>query len=419
MADGLVSSLKLQNEHTTNLSSSKDEQIRLEKQLKIQAKIRARKKQTGFENNESRLNEIRENAQKEGKLINVARTADRMEAKITLEEKLRTRRLKLEKPKKKGLFASKWSRLEKMELYNSESNTELFQDLEEAAIDFIKRGKIPDTWEMLLNEIFFVSKLSEMEKARVIFHYITAQNLATIDLDTNLSSYEIKNPAQALAGLKTHDITYSTLYKHLADLSGLKCKIIEGVVKGADWNSDSDMECFKNSWNSVKINGDYYLIDAHWGSRHLSNSDTDMDICYAYEEFYFLPAADQLISTHFPDKNEFQYLKKKISREQFLQAPKKWPLFYKLGCKTVSHESSKIVSKDGSVRIEVSVGSGYRKWSQLVHAVTMDGCSFNEYVFHYQKDDCDVFEVALPLPGTYKFEICGFSPIFSNQVIVS
>ena len=74
--------------------------------------------------------------------------------------------------------------------------------------------------------------------ARVIFHYITAQNLE--DSELNLPEIgrnpSIKIPGEALAGVKNYKITYSELYCHLCEIAGLKCKIVSGRVKGSEWH---------------------------------------------------------------------------------------------------------------------------------------------------------------------------------------
>ena len=145
--------------------------------------------------------------------------------------------------------------------------------------------------------IFCVDRLTEMERARVIFHYITAQNLNELPgLPEDCLTPDVDNPGEALAGLKTGKIHYSKLYQHLCTQAKLKCKIVEGKVKGANWSSGTDLSDFENSWNAVKVDGQYHLVDSHWGSRHISSNE-GQEVNYCYEEFYFFPEPEELIST--------------------------------------------------------------------------------------------------------------------------
>ena len=101
-------------------------------------------------------------------------------------------------------------------------------------------------------------------------------------LPENVTKKDLEQPAKALGGLKSGAITYSDLYELLCKKAGLSCEIIRGIVKGANWTSAADMEEFKSSWNKVKIDGDWCLVDSQWGARHISNSDEENDISYSW-----------------------------------------------------------------------------------------------------------------------------------------
>merc|ERR1712071_245900 len=100
------------------------------------------------------------------------REEDKGQHRVSLEERLRSRRAKVNKIKKTGGFMGMGGKVEKTtkdDLYKNRENTELFQDLEEAAIEFVNSKKIPETWKSLLLDVFCVDKLTDIEKARVIF----------------------------------------------------------------------------------------------------------------------------------------------------------------------------------------------------------------------------------------------------------
>merc|ERR1712159_220035 len=410
----LVKSLKEQALNQNRLSNTKGDTAKLTHSLAIQEKIRARKRaqqksdSSGFESEQSHIEALREQAEKEGKLIQAYRTTDKVEHKISLEEKLRNRK----KRQSKGTSSSKLKLFSqknyhgKSELYGNKENLELFGALEQAAIDYCGSKEIPASWEDLLTNTFCVGKLTDLEIARIIFHYITAQNLDELTLpDTTV--YDVHEPASALIGIKHGKIRYSDLYAHLCEIAGLKAQVVTGKVKGANWNALANLDDCENSWNAVKINDEYKLVDPHWGARHISDNDSG-DIKYEYEEFCFCPNPEELLYTHYPDRDKFQLSKKNLSKEDFQKRPKTWPLFWKLG---MSFGDNCIVNTipapNGIVDISVAVSKDYVSLTQLIHSVTRNEEKFNEWVFHYRKmsSKIDIFECKFPFAGRYRFEI--------------
>ena len=81
---------------------------------------------------------------------------DKVEHKITLEERLRARKVK-----SKGWNPFKGNRKQKKsDMYEHKSNTALFQDLEEAAIEWVKSKKVPTSWHDLLTSTKLTQKLT-------------------------------------------------------------------------------------------------------------------------------------------------------------------------------------------------------------------------------------------------------------------
>ena len=448
----------------------------------MQQKLAARKAKEASNSgnqvtNQQKLDLLRTQAAKEGKLIQIHRDSDKIDHKLTLEEKIRARKKKLaldkengkasdvnkdKKPSKVNLFTRFFNKnpysnyTNKASLYG-ENNTSLFEDLEEAAVQYVQQNQIPNDWLEMLDQVFCINRLTELEKARVIFHYITAQNLNDLPItrktreEEKISGYNISNPKEALAGIKYGMIQYSGLYAHLCNLVGLNCKIVHGKVKGANWiGPATELEKCQNTWNMVTIDGQKRLVDCHWGSRHLtgdqasstiaqslsniigpsqSNLINNTGLYYQYEEFYFMPNPKELISTHFPNESKKQLLDKPMSIENFKDGAKCWPLFYKLDCELISHKNWSIKAENGQVKVEIAVGEEYRMFAQIIHNLVLhsvyenradttdeDQNKFNQYVYHSRSiEGIDIFHIIFPKSGKYSLEFCSFCPVFARE----
>lgn len=74
-------------------------------------------------------------------------------------------------------------------------------------------------------------------------------------------------------------ISHLTLLVQLNDVAfnfsaaGLHAKVIQGYVKGVgyipEYKFKNEDDPFRGNWNAVLINGQWRLIDTHWGARHI------------------------------------------------------------------------------------------------------------------------------------------------------
>ena len=136
-----------------------------------------------------------------------------------------------------------------------------------------------------------------------------------------------------------------------------------GYYPQYSFNSDRSAETLTSSWNIVKINDEYKIIDTQWGSRIVSSRE-DMD--YNYEEFYFCPSPHDFISTHFPFEESDQLLETPISFADFSSSIKVWPLFHKMQMTIVSHTEGFIRSDEGKVVIVIETPAHSRSVIQMV-----------------------------------------------------
>lgn len=71
-----------------------------------------------------------------------------------------------------------------------------------------------------------------------------------------------------------------------------------------------------HAWNAIKIDSVWRLVDACWGAGGYRGNR----FIKSKNLFYFFTPPEELILTHYPDFEEYQFLKNPVSREQFFGA---------------------------------------------------------------------------------------------------
>nr|XP_026694483.1 hillarin-like isoform X2 [Ciona intestinalis] len=309
----------------------------------------------------------------------------------------------------------------------SEENTALFSDLEKYAISVDKVTSSTFTFADLMEELF-IGQLTDLEKVRILFHWITSQDLNAIEFEDDIPE---DTPLFYLRAIKQEKGTYPALFLRLCGAAGLHAKTIKGYVKGVGYHPDHKFggpdETLYGSWNGVLIDGQWRLIDTHWGSRHIIEDDDleikDWNTKYRYEEHYFLTDPDQLISTHFPDDVEWQLLRKPVTLQQFNDSVRHWPIFYKLQMKLKSHDSGVVLTDEyGFVRILIEPSKFARtdaKFKAILKTrdrkKEIDRVPLNQYILQYSESQYEVFEIYIPTPGKYQIRIQALSKKFSEN----
>ncbi|XP_039257624.2 uncharacterized protein LOC120334225 [Styela clava] len=314
-------------------------------------------------------------------------------------------------------------------IYGDEDNIELFKDLEDFAINMEQISSPATTFAILMNSLL-INQLSDLEKVRILFHWITKQDLNTINFPDNIDE---DTPMGFLFAIKHGRKTYAELFSRLCSAAGLHAKVITGYLKGVGYLPDYKFtgagDPFRGSWNAVLINGQWRLIDTHWGARHVLEDDdvpsAEHETIYRYEEHYFLTNPDQLIVTHFPDEVEWQLLSNPITLEQFQETVKIWPLHYKLKLQLYSHLHGVVQApQDGVVEIRVKTSDFARRDAEFK-------CDFMTkqklrsvgkfklacFTFHYTEKEFQVFQVHCPAVGEYILKIFGMSKKFSDEEV--
>ena len=94
--------------------------------------------------------------------------------------------------------------------------------------------------------------------------------------------------------------------------AGLHCVSVTGWAKGASYRPGDRVtsEPANHSWNSVYVDGSWFLVDCHWATRH----DDSADVKCVYDDFYFLTDPTEMIYSHFPEDADWQLLQSPWTR---------------------------------------------------------------------------------------------------------
>ncbi|MCJ7444802.1 MAG: tetratricopeptide repeat protein [Methanotrichaceae archaeon] len=135
---------------------------------------------------------------------------------------------------------------------------------------------------------------NDREKARAIYRWIT-ENIEGAPSGTR--------PDNVLKERKANCYGYAKLFEALAKEANLTAVTIDGHT-----GITGDKFRFEHTWNAVKINGSWYLLDATGGG-----------------EYYFLTPPSKFILDHFPLDPKWQLLNNPLSEDEFKRLPK-WHL---------------------------------------------------------------------------------------------
>ncbi|OAD90681.1 hypothetical protein A7A78_05410 [Aequorivita soesokkakensis] len=156
--------------------------------------------------------------------------------------------------------------------------------------------------------------IADTDKVRAIYEWITSN--ISYDNELRLSaklqkeiytSEEniIKNVLErkmALCG------GYAFLFKSLCENVGISAEVIHGFTK--DYSGKiRKVKQPNHTWNAVKLNGKWQLLDITWAISYGSKSSTD--------DYWYLTKPADFIYTHYPEDAKWTGLKKTISFSEF------------------------------------------------------------------------------------------------------
>jgi hypothetical protein len=200
--------------------------------------------------------------------------------------------------------------------------------------------------DSILVEADRILKLPE-EKVRFAFRWV-AENLeydcaSDSGIPSTASSLEavLKNGRSTCSG-------YSGLMNYALKKLGFESVAIRGVAKTA--KKDLHWEKLprpNHSWNAVRVNNSWKLLDATWASGEASeNCDT---VIRSFSPFYFFTEPRLLAFSHFPLDPAWQLTKEPVDTLTFLRWPVFHDPFYESAVSTFQPDAGTIRTKKNEV----------------------------------------------------------------------
>ncbi|WP_339700678.1 transglutaminase domain-containing protein [uncultured Marixanthomonas sp.] len=178
-----------------------------------------------------------------------------------------------------------------------------------------KKG-MPINTKSLAKQITKYSR-TDFEKAKAIFLWI-ASNIEydnELRTDANLqksiytSEYNVLKSVlkrkKALCG------GYAFLYGELCKQAGIESQVIHGYSK--KYYSTNNRKQVDHTWNAVKINGKWHLLDISLASSQKRNHKPNM--------YWFNTDPTYFIKTHYPEDIKWTLMSNPISKKEFEQLP--------------------------------------------------------------------------------------------------
>ncbi|CAH1257181.1 KY [Branchiostoma lanceolatum] len=299
--------------------------------------------------------------------------------------------------------------------------TSLFKHIEVHAVyHALEPPKAADTFATHVKSLL-VDDLSDLERVRMLFHWVTAQNLQDMTFGDDVVE---ESPLGYLKVIKEGKGTCAKLFEQLCSAASLKCHVIKGYKKSDDCLPDHSFhdqrKQHRGTWNAVLVDGEWRLVDCHWAARGVraieenGGAIENVNDVYKYEEFYFLTDPEDLIDTHFPDCPEWQLVEKYLTITQFQSRVKRWPMFHRFGLELKSHRAVVVIPAGDFVELTLGFSKEKRKEFRIVYELTtkeggseVGGISLNRYVVQETWDCNENFTIDVPKSGTYVLDIYG------------
>jgi len=153
-------------------------------------------------------------------------------------------------------------------------------------------------------------------QARLVYSWV-AHHIAYDDDAFNSQVYNDPSAEAVFKSRKAVCAGYSFLFKAICDSLNITCVTIDGFAKAYGFKAGMPVTGINHSWNAVKYDDQWHLIDATWGSGYAENINGKAKSKSNYNVYWFDVNPKEFLFNHFPDSIKYQFLPKKVTREQF------------------------------------------------------------------------------------------------------
>ncbi len=131
---------------------------------------------------------------------------------------------------------------------------------------------------------------------------------------------------------------YARLFKSICDATDIDCIIIDGTSKTTPNDIGKAPKYSDHSWNAIRINQQWQLIDCTWGAGYTVNNIFTKD----YSDVYFLTKPELFFLKHFPNDKKWLLVDK--DEKDFTNLPMFYSSYLDSGLEIISPEKG-IITK--------------------------------------------------------------------------
>jgi len=208
----------------------------------------------------------------------------------------------------------------------------------------VKNKKALDSLVSLVDQKFY----GKEEKVRDLFTWI-AVNLEYDCGNDSVPPLRNISIEQVLKTGKSQCAGYSNLLQYALKQLGMEVVTIKGIAKTAKkdlWWQEKDLKP-NHSWNAVKINGQWKLMDATWASG--AADDSCNTVSHEFSPFYFFPDPRKFVLSHLPSDSQWQLLEPPVEQTVFVSNPVFHDPFYEHDVKSFSPAKGMLDARAGEV----------------------------------------------------------------------
>lgn len=218
------------------------------------------------------------------------------------------------------------------------------------------------------------------------------------------SSFTPKVFERLIKDKKTACTGYAYLIREMATLAGFNCRIVNGFGRTPNLQLNSESTP-NHSWNSIEIDGKWYLCDATWSAGRVMLGESGPQFETDYFDGYFLADPKLFVKNHYPVEVKSTFLSNPPGFEQFIEGPVIYKEAFNAPIVPVSPKKMRLeVMKNKTISFNLQVPNEFKK--ENVHLILNNGGNDRKIIptVRLNQNEC-ILEYIFEKTGLYDVHI--------------
>ena len=174
---------------------------------------------------------------------------------------------------------------------------------------------------------------TDHEKFRSIFRWVTNNIAYSYSARKVEPKYVLKTKKAICSG-------YSNLLQDICNHAMLECEVIVGYAKSGG-TSIGEFKETNHAWNAIKLNGDWYLVDATWAAGYVDKRKFIKE----FDEYYFLAEPNEFMYRHYPEDPKWFLTETSLKKKEFERMPVRTRDFFSMGIEELKKLKGEVKNK--------------------------------------------------------------------------